>query len=512
MSENNNVGAEKIGLEKKAKVANSGVPGLDDILIGGYPTGRTYLIEGYPGSGKTTLAMQFLMAGRDNGESCLYMTLSETKEELTQVAQSHGWNLDGIEIFELPSDGNLATATQSTFFHTSEVELSQTNKAMLEIVERIKPSRVVLDSLSELKLLTLDSVKFRRQVMALKHFFSSRGITVMLLDDRVATQKKQEIQSIVHGVISLEQLSPGYGAERRRMRVTKLRGVPFMGGYHDFSVRVGGLVVFPRLVASQHGEHPQAGFISSGISGLDQLWGDSLDSGTSTLLMGPAGAGKSTIAVKYAAEAARRGEKVALFLFDEGKQTLFQRCKALGICLEEHVTSGLITIRQVDPAEISPGELMMTVRESVEQHGCKMVVIDSLNGYINAMPEERFLVIHMHELLSYLRQMNTSTILVVAQHGLLGIAMESVIDVSYLADNVLLFRYFEVMGAVNQAISVVKRRGGRHERTIRELTFSDKGIQVGPALESFRGVLTGTPEYTLGGSMLGGSVSSGQKA
>ncbi len=484
---------------EKYSSLSSGVPGLDDVLVGGFPANRIYLVEGSPGTGKTTLAMQFLMQGRDSAESCLYMTLSETKQELTQVGASHGWNLNGIEIFELPSDDNLATATQSNFFHTSEVELSQTNKAMFEIVEKIKPSRVVIDSLSELKLLTLDSVKFRRQVMALKHFFSERGATVILLDDKIQLQKEQEIQSVVHGVISLEHLSPGYGAERRRLRVTKLRGVPFRGGYHDFSIRTGGLVVFPRLVASQYGIKEKSGFVKSGIVELDNLWGGSIDSGTSTLLMGPAGSGKSTVAAKYAEYTANHGEKVAIFIFDEGKRTLLDRTKSLGIDLQKGIDSGNITLRQVDPAEISPGEFMMAVREIVEKEECKVVVLDSLNGYMNAMPEERFLMIHMHELLSYLRQMDVATLLAVAQHGLLGSAMETAIDVSYLADNVMLFRYFEANGAVNQAISVVKRRGGKHERTIRELMFSDGGICVGPALKNFRGVLTGTPELLVNG-------------
>lgn len=480
------------------RVKNSGVIGFDEILLGGFPSERTYLIEGEPGTGKTTLAMQFLMEGRKQGERGLYITLSETKAELLDVADSHGWSLDGIEIFELPSDDSLESNPQSTFFHTSEIELSQTNKAMLEAIERAKASRIVLDSLSELKLLTLDAVKFRRQVMAMKHFFSARGATVLLLDDKIGMQKEQEIQSIVHGVVALEQLSPGYGAERRRIQIKKLRGVPFKGGYHDFALRRGGMIVFPRLIASDHGKDTLPGTVSSGLKELDQLWGGGVDRATSTLLMGPAGSGKSTLATKYAHNAAEKGDKVAMFIFDEGRRTLLERSKALGMNLEKHISDGKISLRQIDPAEVSPGEFMMAVREEVEKNGVKGIIIDSLNGYMNAMPEERFLVVHMHELLSYLRQMDVATFLVVAQHGLLGSAVDSAVDVSYLADNVLLFRYFEAKGAVKQAISVVKKRGGKHERTIRELKFDSGQITVGQPLDNFQGVLTGTPEFLKG--------------
>lgn len=478
----------------------SGVPGLDEVLNGGFAPGRTYLLEGLPGTGKTTLALQFLMNGRERGEVGLYITLSETKEELFAVAKSHGWNLSGIELFEPPVEEPLGADAQNTFFHTSEIELSQANKLILEVVERVKPSRLVLDSLSELKLLTLDSIKFRRQIMGLKQFFSARGTTVLLLDDKFLSQKEQEIQSIVHGVINLEQLSPGYGAERRRLRVMKYRGNAFKGGFHDFSLRTGGMIVFPRLIASQHGTAEVTGKMNSGIKELDLLWGGSVDHATSTLLMGPAGSGKSTIAMKYAEHAASLDEKVTVFIFDEGKKTLVDRCRSLGMQIDKYLANGCITLRQVDPAEVSPGEFMMDVRREVEERSVKMIIIDSLNGYMNAMPEERFLVIHMHELLSYLRQMGTSSLLVVAQHGLLGSAMDNAVDVSYLADNVLLFRYFEAKGAVQQAISVVKRRGGRHERTIRELKFSDKGISVGQPLENFQGVLTGTPELLMLGA------------
>ena len=482
-----------------SKARSSGIAGLDEILLGGFPAGRTYLVEGEPGTGKTTLAMQFLMEGRRCGEKGLYITLSETIVELRDVAVSHGWSLEGIDLFELPTEDRLQENPQNTFFHTSEVELSQTNRVMLEAIEKSKATRIVLDSLSELKLLTLDAVKFRRQVMAMKQFFTSRGATVLLLDDMIGFQhKEQEIQSIVHGVLSLEKLSPGYGAERRRIQVRKLRGVPFKGGYHDFSLRRGGMVVYPRLIASDHGKDYPSGTIRSGIEELDRLWGGAVDRATATLFMGPAGSGKSTLATKYAHCAAENGDRAAIFIFDEGKRTLLKRSKALGIDLEPLIENGKISVTQIDPAEVSPGEFMMLVREEVEKKGAETIVIDSLNGYMHAMPEERFLVVQMHELLSYLRQMDVTTFLVVAQHGLLGSAMESIVDVSYLADNVLLFRYFEAKGAVRQAISVVKRRGGRHERTIRELKLENAKINVGEPLENFQGVLTGTPQFLKG--------------
>jgi len=484
---------KKLDSNSQLQTLQTGIPGLDAILCGGLPAHRVYLIEGHPGSGKTSLSLKFLMEGVRNKETCLYVALSESSGELKAVADSHGWNLDGIDIFELPAEQRLETNSQNTFFYTSELELGETNEAIMKEIARVNPSRVVFDSLSELKLLAQDPMKFRRQVMALKQFFLKQGATVLLLDDKTASGEL-ELQSIVHGVIHLEQLAPEYGAERRRLKVTKLRGLGYRGGYHDFMIRKGGPVVFPRLVAADHSTtNSLTGQISSGISGLDRLIGGGVDRGTSTLFIGPAGSGKSTLAVQYVLEAAKRGEHSAIFAFDEGTRTMLARAKGMGAELEPYVDSGLIMIKQIDPAELSPGEFMSLVRDSVEINKAKVVMIDSLNGYLNAMPEERFLVIQMHELLTYLGQMGVVTFLIVAQHGLLGTAMETVVDISYLADNVLLHRYFELSGDVRQALSVVKKRSGPHERTIRELRLTSRGPEVGEPLKGFQGVLTGVP-------------------
>lgn len=478
------------------QILKTGLEGLDHILAGGLPNRHMYLLEGDPGSGKTTLAMQFLLEGKRNKERCLYIGLSESKNEIRNVAKTHGWNLEGIELFEILAKDKLSSESQNTFFHTSEVELGITSQIIIDEVNKVKPQRVVIDSLTELKLLAQDPMKFRRQILMLKQFFLEQDSTVLLLDDKTSSISDQEVKSIVHGIIKLEQLSPEYGAERRRLRVLKLRGVAFRGGYHDFSIRRGGLMVFPRLVASEHSNSVQLELVPSGIIGMDQLMGGGIDRGSATLLMGPAGSGKSSLSINYVAEAAKRGEKSAIFAFDEGLRTLITRSEGMGIEIRKYIENGTISIKQVDPAELSPGEFFYLVRESVEKNGCKIVIIDSLNGYLNAMPEERFLVIQMHELLSYLNQVGIITFLVVAQHGLLGTAMETAVDISYLADNVVLLRYFESRGSVRQAVSVVKKRSGPHERTIRELKFSAKGINVGEPLTQFQGILTGAPQYT----------------
>jgi circadian clock protein KaiC len=473
--------------------SKTGVPGLDDVLHGGLISHRLYLVDGDPGAGKTTLSLQFLLEGVKIGEKCLYITLSETKEELAAGAESHGWSLDGIEVLELVAEAkDLDGDSQVTMYHPAEVELNETTRKVLAAVEQLNPRRVVFDSLSELRLLAQSSLRYRRQILALKQFFIGRNCTVLLLDDKTSDGSDLQLQSIAHGVISLEQLAPIYGAERRRLRVMKFRGTSFRGGYHDFAIREAGLIVFPRLIASEHNERFARERIKSGVTALDALLGGGPDRGTSTLLMGPAGSGKSTIAVQYAVAAAARGEHAAIFAFDESLATLEARCDALGIKFKEGTRAGEVSVQQVDPAELSPGEFAWLVRESVEKHNARVVVIDSLNGYMNAMPEEQFLTAQLHELLTYLGRRGVTTLMVVAQHGMIG-DMQSPVDTSYLADCVVLLRYFEYAGKVKKAISVVKKRSGAHEESIRELRFDEKGIHLSEPLSNFRGILTGVP-------------------
>jgi circadian clock protein KaiC len=472
----------------------TGIEGLDNILGGGFTPNRIYLIEGDPGAGKTTLSLQYLLEGRRAGESGMYVSLSETKEELEGVARSHGWNLDGIHCYELlPSDENLTPDGQSRLFHPSEVELSDTTRSILSEVERRNPTRVVFDSLSEMRLLAQHPLRYRRQVLALKQFFIGKQCTVLLLDDRTAADNDQQLHSLAHGVLSLEHLAQEYGAERRRMRVMKMRGRPFRGGFHDLLIRTGGLDVFPRLVAAEHHRPFDAAPLTSGIGELDQLTGGGLHRGTSALLMGPAGCGKSTITVQYAVAAAERGERSVLFTFDESVATLLMRSEGLGIPLKKHLDSGRIRVQQVDPGELSPGEFIYAIRRSVERDGARVVVIDSLNGYLNAMPEERFLTIQLHEVLTYLGQQGVVTLMVVAQRGLLGSGMQTPVDASYLADTVIALRYFENAGKLRRAISVVKKRSGAHEDTLRELTLRRGGVRVGEPLEEFHGIMSGIP-------------------
>jgi circadian clock protein KaiC len=436
------------------------------------------------------------MAAASRGEPVLYVTLSETVEELRDVAQSHGWSLDGIEMRELtPSEGELEPDEQNTMFHPSEVELASTTKRILADVERLKPTCVVFDSLSELRLLAGTALRYRRQILALKQFFSTRDCTVILLDDMTATEHDLQVQSIAHGVVLLEQLNPEYGSERRRLRVVKYRGVHFRGGYHDYIIKRGGLDVFPRLVAAEHRQATSRGKLESGIPELDALLGGGIEEGTSTLIVGAAGTGKSTLGAQFAAAAARRGENAAMFIFDENAHTLLTRCDALEVHLQPHVDDGSISIQQVDPAELTPGELTQAIRVAVEERHAKVVIIDSLNGYLNAMPEERFLTIQLHELLMYLGQKGVATILIGAHQGLIGSQMNTPIDASYLADAVILLRYFEARGEVRQAISVMKKRGSKHERTIRELRLDGGRVHVGDVLRDFRGILTGVPFY-----------------
>jgi circadian clock protein KaiC len=474
--------------------SRTGVPGLDEILHGGLISHRLYLIDGNPGSGKTTLSLQYLLQGIKEGEKCLYITLSETKEELLAGAASHGWSLDGIEIIELIADQNdLDGGAQLTMYHPSEIELSETTRKVLDAVQRINPTRVVFDSLSELRLLAQSSLRYRRQILALKQFFVGRRCTVLLLDDRTAEGSDLQLQSIAHGVISLEQLAPVYGGARRRIRVLKLRGTDYLGGYHDFEIEQRGVVVFPRLVAADHSDAFNRTQIKSGISALDSLLGGGPDRGTSTLLLGPAGSGKSTLAVQYAVAAAERGDHAVIFAFDESVQTLEARTESLGIRLKQGKKAGEVNVVQVDPAELSPGEFAFRVREAVELANARVVVVDSLNGYLNAMPEEQFLTAQLHELLTYLGRRGVTTLMVVAQHGLMGSSMVTPIDTSYLADSVVLLRYYEYAGKVKKAVSVLKKRSGAHEESIRELRFDSKGIHLSDPLSQFRGILTGVP-------------------
>ena len=478
---------------EKAAVA-TGIGGLDNILGGGFTPNRIYLIEGDPGSGKTTLALQYLLEGRRQGESGMYVSLSETKEELEGVARSHGWDLEGIHCHELlPSDESLLPDAQSRLFHPSEVELSDTTRAILAEVDARKPSRVVFDSLSEMRLLAQHPLRYRRQVLALKQFFIGRDCTVLLLDDRTSADNDLQLHSLAHGVISLEHMAQEYGAERRRIRVMKMRGRAFRGGYHDFMIRTGGLEVFPRLVAAEHHRAFDAEPLKSGVAALDKLTGGGLHRGTSTLLMGPAGCGKSTIATQYAVSAAERGERAVIYTFDESVATLTSRAEGLGIALKHHVEAKRIRIQQVDPGELSPGEFIHGMRRAVEKETARVVVVDSLNGYLNAMPEERFLTIQLHEMLTYLGQQGVITLMVVAQKGLLGSGMQTPVDASYLADTVIALRYFEAKGALKRAISVVKKRSGMHEDTLREMRLGDSGIALGEPLHNFHGIMSGIP-------------------
>ena len=473
----------------------TGVTGLDDVLKGGLPAHHLYLVEGDPGTGKTTLALQFLMEGARLGERCLYVTLSESKGELLGVAESHGWNLEQISIFEMtPSEDDINPEGQYTVFHPSDVELADTTASVLRQVDQVQPSRVVIDSLSELRMLARDALRYRRQILGLKRYFAGRSCTVLLLDDRTAEGHDLQLQSIAHGVIMMQSLEREFGVKRRRLEVRKLRGSRFREGYHDYSIETGGVIVYPRLVASEHLPGHEIVPVSSGLKELDQLLGGGLASGTSTLLMGPAGCGKSSIAARYVAAAADRGEMAAIFTFDETLTTFKHRSAGLGIDIEGKVNAGKIRLYQVDPAEVAPGEFVHQVRRLVEQERISVLVIDSLNGFMNAMPGEEFLMLQLHELLSYLNQQGVTTIFTLAQHGFVGSSMESPVDVSYLADTVLLFRYYEAQGELRQALSVFKKRSGAHERSIRALSFAGGALRVGPVLAEYEGVMTGVPK------------------
>jgi circadian clock protein KaiC len=477
---------------------STGNAGLDDILGGGLDTDRVYLYEGRPGTGKTTLAMQFLLDGARKGERTLYVTLSESKIELDVVARRHGWSLDNIDVFELVSpEATLDPERELTVLHPSEMELNETTELVFARVRETDPQRVVFDSLSEMRLLAQSPLRYRRQILALKHFFTQRRCTVILLDDLSSSQNDLQLHSISHGVVYLEQLAIDYGAERRRIRVVKMRGIRFRGGFHDFTIEKGGLAIYPRLIAAEHHREFSGDATPSGNAELDQLLGGGLERGTNALLIGGAGVGKSSVALTYVVTAAGRGEHSVVFAFDEGRGTIDARARALGLPLQDYIGKGLIRIQQIDPAEVSPGEFAQLVRNSVEQDGARMIVIDSLNGYLNAMPDGRFLILQMHELLSYLSQLGVLTILILAQHGLVG-PMDTPLDISYLSDAVLMLRYFEAKGVVRRALSVVKKRSGHHEHTIREFKLTSTGVAVGPPLTEFSGIFSGTPRYTGG--------------
>jgi circadian clock protein KaiC len=464
-------------------------------LNGGLIPSRLYLVEGTPGSGKTTLAFQFLMEGVRLGEPVLYIALSESAEEIRDVAASHGWSLDGVTIHELiaPSDP-LEADEQYTVFHPSEIERAETVRSLVEQVDNLHPARVVVDSLSELRLLSGGALRYRRQILGLKRFFSGQRCTVLLLDDLTSSDDDPEIQSIVHGALLLEHTKPRYGLQRRMLSVTKYRGSDFRSGYHDYAIRRGGLEIFPRLIAAEYRRTSSRAQLDSGVPGLDTMLGGGIERGTSTLLLGAAGTGKSTLAAMFAARAAARGQRASMFLFDESQNTLLSRMAGLGVDLEQHRTSGEVAIQQVDPAELSPGEFGHRIRRAVLDDDVSVVVIDSLNGYLQSMPDEQFLIIHLHELLTFLGQHGIATILVSAHQGVIGPAMISPVDASYLADSIVLLRYFELQGEVRQAISTVKKRGGTHERTIREFRIGNGRIEVGDPLRDFRGIFTGVPE------------------
>lgn len=483
-----------VGAVQSFSKARTGVAGLDDVLVGGLSPGHVYLLEGSPGTGKTTIALQFLLEGAKVGEPGLYITMSETERELRDGAASHGWTVDGgIKVFELvPPENLLDESHQQSLLYSSDLELGETTKAVFDAIEQSKPVRIVIDSLSEIRLLAQSSLRYRRQILAMKHYFAQQGATVLMLDDLTTDSNDKTVHSLAHGVIRLEGITPNYGAERRRLRVIKYRGQSFRGGFHDFIIARGGVQVFPRLVSGEHKTSFVRRVMTSGIDALDQLLGGGFEQGSSTLIMGPAGVGKSLLAVQFAAAAAARGEKAALFIFDEELGLLVDRAKLLGIDLDALRAAGRILVEQVDAAELSPGEFAYRVRAMIGNNAVRTVVIDGLNGYQASMPDESFLILHVHELLQYLNRQGASTFLTLAQHGLID-DMRSSVDVTYLADTVILLRYFEAFGQVRRAVSIMKKRFGTHENTIREIQIGGSGIAVGEALNGFQGILRGTP-------------------
>lgn len=474
--------------------AATGIDGLDNITSGGLTRGRLFLVEGSPGTGKTTIATQFLLAGAEAGERCLYVTLSETEEELRESVASHGWDFnEKVEVFELsPPEELLNEEQQQSLLYSSDLELGETTKRVFEAFEKTRPHRIVLDSLSEIRLLAQSSLRYRRQILALKHYFARHRTTVLMLDDLTADVLDKTVHSVAHGVIRLEELSPNYGSERRRLRVLKYRGQAFRGGYHDFLIEKGGIRVFPRLVSAEHKSSFKREVIPTYSAEFNALLGGGIRRGSSALIIGPAGTGKSLLALTFIASAVSRGENCAMFVFDEELGLLFDRSRHLGIDLQAMIDGGHLVIQQVDAAQLTPGEFSERVRRCVELHSAKTVVIDSINGYQSAMPGEQELILHMHELLQYLNRRGATSFLTVAQHGLVG-DMRSPVDVTYLADTVILLRYFEAAGRVRRAISIMKKRTGSHEDTIREFLIGENGIVLGQPLTQFQGVLRGVP-------------------
>jgi len=472
----------------------TGIAGLDDVLYGGLPPERMYLVQGEPGAGKTTLSMQFLLEGVNRGERAMYVTLSETRKELEEIAHSHGWSLEGLSVVEVSSELE-SDELETTLYEPAEVELGERMNNLLAEVDRVRPLRVVLDSCSELRLLAQGALRYRRQILALKRRLLALGSTLLLVDNPPPDTPDVLLESVVHGVIRLEQLPPLYGAERRRMRVLKMRGLRYRGGFHDFIIRRGGVSLFPRLVAAEHYWDYARDLVSSGRKELDALLGGGPLRGTSMMLIGSAGSGKSALASQYALAAAERGERVAIFAFDESVAMFRARGSSMGMDLDRHIASGLLSIRQIDPAELSPGQFAHDVRTAVENAGVQLVVLDSLNGYVNAMPQEDYLALQLHELLAYLGQRGVLTLATLVQHGLLSTESRASVDVSYLADTVVLIRPFEAQGKVRKALSVLKKRSGPHENSIRELLLDRTGVHVGPVLAQFAGILTGAPQY-----------------
>jgi circadian clock protein KaiC len=478
---------------KATRRVSTGVPGLDDILCGGLTAERIYLVEGTPGTGKTTLGLQFLLDGLAKEEPGLYITLSETADELDAVAESHGWLIDDLSIFELADDETLDPHAQQSILHPAEIELGETMKEVMDHVDLVKPARIVFDSLSEMRLLAQNPLRYRRQILALKQFFASRACTVLLLDDKTSAAD-QHLHSIAHGVISLEQIAQEFGKERRRVNIIKMRGIKFRGGFHDYLLDMGGIRMFPRLAAMENPADFVVETRSTGVAGLDALLGGGLVAGTNCLIMGPSGVGKTTVTVRCMLAVLERGDKAVFYLFDEGLGTFLARNENLGMDLRPFISNGQLDMRHVDPAELSPGEFAQSVRDAVELADMKFVAIDSLNAYLQAMPGEKFLLLQMHELLSFLNHKGVTTALVLGEHGVVG-TLQRDVDLSYLSDTTVTMRFFESDGELRRAIAVTKSRASSHAPTIHELLLHSGGVEVGEPLKGFDGVLTGLPIY-----------------